>query len=64
MKGSSIYLINHENEKVKKHSISIDTISFIRNYDIQTEYKYPNLYKPIYIKPKKMIKEDYLNCES
>lgn len=53
MKGSSIYLINHENEKVKKHSITIDTLGFIKNYDIQTEYKHPNLYKPIYIKPKK-----------
>ena len=53
MRGSSIYLIHHENEKVKKHSITIDTINLITNYDIQKEYKHPNLYKPIYIKPKK-----------
>ena len=52
MKGSSLYMIDRENEKVKEHYVTFDTMNIIRKYD-EKYYKHPNLYKPIYIKPEK-----------
>ena len=53
MKGSSIYIIDHNDEKIKKHYVTLDKLNLISNYGTQKQYKHPNLYKPIYIKPKK-----------
>ena len=56
MKGSSIYIIDHNDEKIKKHYVTLDKLNLISNYGTQETIQHPNLYKPIYIKKKKMIK--------
>ena len=53
LKGSSIYIIDHNDEKIKKHYVTLDKLNLISNYGTQKQYKHPNLYKHIYIKPKK-----------